>query len=331
MGHNLDITAGQTSFVSARSDAWHHLGTTLPETFTAEQAMERGLLGNWDVRKVPLLAQVGDRSLEVPGRFATVRDNPVVAGRVDVLGTVGDSYKVIQNEEHAAFLNALVDESGAHFETAGAIDGGRKVFLTMKLPGHMRIGGVDQIDTYLAAVNSHDGSSAFTLLATPVRIVCQNTLNAAHGAATNVFRIRHSSGAETAMLGAARQALELTFNYLDAFQEDAQRLIQTTMTQTTFEEMIAKEFGAPKDAPAATLTRTDNKLDKMAELFADAQTQEGIRNTAWAGFNALTEYADHFVPTRGDDRDTARAMTAVLRPDFKTTALQAVKRAVALV
>lgn len=331
MGHNLDITAGQAGFVSARTDAWHHLGTTLPETFTAEQAMEHGLLGGWDVRKTPLTTAVGDRTLEIPGRYATVRNNPVTPGQVDVLGVVGETYKVIQNEAHAAFLNALVDESGAHFETAGSLAGGRQVFITMKMPGHMKIGGQDQVDTYLAAINSHDGSSAFTLLATPVRIVCQNTLNVAYGAATNAFRVRHSIGAEDIMIGAARQALDLTFDYLDAFQADAQRLIETTMTQSTFEQMIAAEYGVPDDAPKTTIGRTEKKLDRMAELFADAQTQEGIRGTAWAGFNALTEYADHFAPTRGQDRDTARYINAALYPDFKTRALAVVKKAVSLV
>src|SRR5690606_19715075 len=97
------------------------------------------------------------------------------------------SYTVIQNEEHAGLLNALVDESGAHFETAGALQGGKRVFITMKLPGHMSIGGVDRVDQYLAAMNSHDGSSAFTFMISPVRIVCQNTLNFALGKASNVL------------------------------------------------------------------------------------------------------------------------------------------------
>jgi hypothetical protein len=47
-----------------------------------------------------------------------------------VLGVVGRGYTPIQNEEHAD----LLDESGAHFETAGSIKGGRHVLLTMKLP-----------------------------------------------------------------------------------------------------------------------------------------------------------------------------------------------------
>ena len=325
MSANLDTTEGQTSFVSAREDAWHQLGTVLPDTFTAEQAMEHGLLGGWNVRKTPIFTVADNgKKLALPGRNAVIRDNPIKKGQIDVLGDVGDSYHVIQNEDHAALLNALVDESGAHFETAGAIDGGRKVFITMKLPGHMLIGGVDRVDQYIAAVNTHDGSKAFTLMVTPIRIVCQNTMNLAFGQATQMFRIRHTSGASKAIVNEARQALDLTFDYLDDFQKQADRLINTTMTQQKFEEIIYKSFGVGDDAAAATITRTENKLNEMSHLFADSHTHEGLRNTAWAGVNAMTEWADHFSPTRGDGRDEARAIKSVLDPAWKNRALNTI-------
>lgn len=321
MAHNLDTTNGQTAFVSAREDAWHSLGTVLPDVFTAEDAMTHGLLGGWDVRKFPAFAVDPKTGLQIPmpGRNAVVRTNPVTKG-VDFLGDVGDSYHIIQNEEHAGLLNALVDESGAHFETAGAIDGGRRVFVTMKLPGHLKVGGVDPVDQYIAAINSHDGSLSFTMMVTPIRVVCQNTLNLAFGRASNVFRVRHTSGAQKQMVAQAREALNFTFNYLEGFQAEAEQLINTTLTQSAFEQLIEREFGAGADAAAATVTRSDRKIEKMAELFADANTQEGIRNTAWAGLNALTEWYDHFSPTRGEDRDAARATKALMDPSFKNKA-----------
>lgn len=319
--HNLDTTNGQTAFISAREDAWHQLGKVVDSAFTAETAMEEGLLGGWNVRKTPLQAvlETGEL-LDMPGHYATVRDNPVT-GASEVLGKVGEAYHVIQNEEHAAMLNALVDESGAHFETAGALNGGRRVFITMKLPGHMRVGGVDRIDNYIAAINSHDGSMAFTLMVTPVRIVCQNTLNVALGSAKNIYRIRHSSGADRLIRSQAREALDLTFNYLEGFQEQAEQLINTTLTQSQFDEIITAEFGAGEDAAKATVTRRETMLDELSTLFGAAYTQEGIRETAWAGFNAITEWADHFSPRRGDNPDEQRAYKALLDPDFKNRAL----------
>lgn len=325
MAHNLDITSGAASFVSAREDAWHQLGITLDSSFTAEEAMQYGRLGGWNVRKTPLSTNVeGVGEILVPEQYAVVRNNPVEQGRVDVLGTVGENYVPVQNEAHADLLNALVDEAGAHFETAGAIDGGRRVFVTMKLPGHMSIGGRggDRVDTYIAAVNSHDGSMAFTFMVTPVRIVCQNTLNVALGSAAPSFKVRHTSGATNAITARAREALELTFNYTDEFEEIARRLVDTPLSADRFDQIITGAFGPAEGAAAATVTRTENKLDEMRELFITADTQSPIRDTAWAGFNALTEWFDHFSPTRGseEERELSRATKAVMYPAFKQTA-----------
>lgn len=321
MAHALDINSGTASFVSAHTDAWHMLGETLDHSFTAEEAMEHGHLGGWNVRTSPAFTIVDGKRIQMAGRNAVVRDNPVNKGQIDFLGDVGDSYKIIQNEDHAGFLNTLVDESGAHFDTAGALYGGRQVFLSMRLPGHINIGGVDPVENYIAAINSHDGSMSFTLMVTPVRIVCANTLNLAFQNKSNVFRIRHTSGVQN-YLGQAREALDFSFKYLDGFQEQAERLINTTLTQAQFEEIIEREFGAGDDASQAAQTRADKRIEEMQELFAEAQTQDGIRDTAWAGLNALTEWADHFSPTRGDDRETSRAMKAILDPSFKNQALR---------
>lgn len=324
MSHNLDINNGQTSFVSAREDAWHQLGTVLDDSFTAEQAMEHGLLGGWNVRKAPLMAEVMEGlTVPVPDKYAVLRNNPVIKGQVDVLGTVGKAYQVLQNEELTGLLNTLVDESGAHFETAGALDGGKRVFVTMKMPNHIKIGGVDPINQYIAAMTSHDGSMSTTMMVTPVRIVCQNTMNLAFNNHSSQFRVRHTSGATKLLLQQARETLEFTMDYMDDFQMQANQLINTELTQSKFDEMITKAFGAPKDAPAATVTRTENKLDEMSHLFADAHTHKDVRNTAWAGLNALTEWHDHFSPVRGAEDDSlARSQKAVMEPKFKNQALK---------
>ena len=167
MAHEIETHGRQAAAVFARTDPWHRLGTTVAgQAFSAEDAMRLGHLGGWDVRKVPLTAseitEHGVTTMDVPG-FATVRTNPFTH-RPEALGVVGSGYHPLQNEEHAEFLNLLADESGAIFDTAGSLRGGRQVFVTMKLPNSLTIGGTDRIDVNIAALNSHDGSSAFRLL-----------------------------------------------------------------------------------------------------------------------------------------------------------------------
>lgn len=332
MAHELDITDGVASFVSANTAAWHQLGTVLEGKLTAEQAMEHGKLGGWNVRKWPAHAVNPDTGELIArgDQFDIVRNNPVVPGRVDILGSniLGEGYQVVQNEEHAAFLNALVDESGAIFDTAGAIRNGSQVFITMALPDHIMIGGVDRVDTYIASMNSHDGSLAFTIMATPVRVVCANTMNMAFANHSNVYRVRHTTNVHKNITQQARKALEVSFKYLEGFQAEAEALLNTPMTDGEFADIIRREFGVGVDSSKAATTRANNRLDEMMGLFVSAPTQENIRNTAWAGLNALTEWSDHHSGARGDDHETSRALKAIFDPGFKNQALRAMLAAV---
>ena len=197
MSHEIETHGTQAAAVFARKDAWHRLGTTVRDrAFTAEEAMRLGHLGGWDVRKLPLttaeVSEGGVTAIEVPG-FATVRTNPFT-GEPEALGVVGGGYTPLQNEDHAEFLNLLADESGAIFDTAGSLRGGRQVFITMQLPDSLTVGGTDRVDLNIAALNSHDGSSAFRILVTPVRVVCANTQSAALRNHESSFSIRRPRG-----------------------------------------------------------------------------------------------------------------------------------------
>lgn len=311
MAHDIETNGQQAAAVFARQDAWHRLGTTLPDVFTAEQAMTVGHLGDWNVRKTPLtttdLTHDGATSLDVPDRFATVRTNPFT-GRPDVLGVVGPGYLPIQNEEHCEILNRLVDESGAIFDTAGSLRGGRQVFVSLRLPDTMRVGGVDEVRTNIAALNSHDGSAAFRLLVTPVRVVCANTQAAALAHHSASVSIRHTRNAGAA-IATARQALGLTFAYIEAFQAEAEQMINQTMTDDAFTRLVADVFG-PLDADASPRTRrtAQKRSAALSYLWHEAPTQADVRGTRWAAYQAITEYIDHYAPvrTRGD-KATARA------------------------
>ncbi|HLU95995.1 MAG TPA: DUF932 domain-containing protein [Thermobifida alba] len=311
MAHQLEqFVDGSAAFVSARTDAWHKLGTTLPDTFDAATAMRVARLGGWDVRKTPLTTDVGGRELKVPGSYATVRTHPD-SGAPDVLGVVGSAYTPVQNEALADFLNALVDESGAHFETAGSLRRGREVFVTLRLPETMTIGGVDQVDLYIAAMNAHDGTAPMRAVVSPVRVVCANTQAAALRSARSSWSIRHTAGA-TARIEEARQALGLTWRYLESFQAEAEKMIDASLTDGAFMDIVRDLWPMPDAPTARTRAYHASRENKVGALFADADTNAAIRGTAWAGYQAITEYLDHIAPVRGSgDADSARAERAL--------------------
>lgn len=320
MSHEInELAEGVHSFVSAREDAWHRLGTTLEDVFDAQTALETAHLANWDVRKVALTAldDKTDEQIAVPNRYATIYTNPITQ-KSQYLGVVGGHYEPIQNEKHVDLLNAIVDEGGAHFETAGSLRGGRETFVTMKLPKTMLIGGQDAVELYLVALNSHDASSAFRFIVTPVRVVCANTQAAALSSARSSFSIRHVRGAQ-GHVQEAREALGLTFEYLDAFELEAQKMIEKSLTEKTFEKVVARLFDADLAVTARQKSTAAQHVDGVMSLWrGDSETMKGIKGTRWGGYQAVTEYADHFMGvrnTKGGDSDLARASrTATSKP-----------------
>lgn len=103
------------------------------------------------------------------------------------------------------------------------------------------------------------------------------------------------------------------------------------MTDAAFDALIDATFGTTGtgagtgsvDGSESAGTRVSARIrdterqrrDRLHWLFTDADTQAGIRATAWAGYQAVTEYVDHYAPvrTRGDQA-TARA-TRLLTSD----------------
>jgi phage/plasmid-like protein (TIGR03299 family) len=313
MSHEInELAPGVHSFVSAREDAWHRLGVTLEDTFDAETALQKAHLAGWNVRKLALtMTDENGVQIELPNRWATAYTNPVTEA-TEYLGVVGSNYTPIQNEEHTEMLNTLVDESGAHFETAGSLRGGKQTFLSMKLPETINVGGHDPVDLYLVALNSHDGTSPFRFLVTPVRVVCANTQAAAINSAKAQFSIRHVKGAQ-GHIQEAREALDLTFKYVEAFGLRAEQMLDQAMTDFEFNRIVAHLF----EVEAAKSKRQENTavqhIENVTNLWRNSETMAGIEGTRWGGYQAVTEYTDHYMSVRntGMTDSVARASRVV--------------------
>lgn len=312
MSHEIETYGDQAAAIFAREDAWHRLGTTKKDQqfLSAEEIMVDGHLGGWNVRKVPLTANEitpdGVTSIPVPNQWATVRDNPFTGATEALGGVVGRIWTPVQNEEHADVLNALADDTGAIFDTAGSLLGGQQIFITMRMPETMVVGGVDALEMNIVALNDHVGKGAFTLLLSPVRVVCKNTQEAAIRGAKSRFSIRHTGNAK-ANIEAARKALGLSFKFVDEFEKEAERMIQATMSEIEFFDALERAWAVDDDASDRVKQGVAEKIDIVGRLFTEAETNANIRGTRWAAYQSVTEYVDHFYPSKGDDPATVRA------------------------
>lgn len=298
---------GTAAFFSNREVAWHKLGTVTDGAQTAQKALEIAQLDSIvKVSENPVQTEVDGQIITFPDKFITYRNHPKKG--LTGLGVVGKRYTPIQNSEAFDFLNALADESGAVFETAGSLGNGERVFMTMKFPEQMTLGGVDKIDNYIMAVNSHDGTTAFTVAVTPIRAVCTNTVRLALAKADAKVSLRHTANAAS-KVQQARETLGIVWKYQEEFQREVELMLAQDFSDTDYKRFVEKLLPMPtKDDVSVRQTNSIEQTRSALMGLWNAPTQQNVANTKWAAYNAVAEYEDWARPVRSKNNvDVARA------------------------
>lgn len=305
MAHELEMIDGQASFASFRTPGWHHLGEVFTEEKSTKEMLEAARLNDWNVRLETIDIPEGfdaDKSY-----YFVTRTNPVYRDTNDVLGVVGERYKVLQNEELFDFGDAMLD-FGGRWETAGSIKGGRVVFGSLAVERETVIdptGVADVVKNYLLITTSHDGSLAVQAANTPVRVVCANTLNMALRGVKQSFKIRHTETV-TGKVQAAREALNLNNAYMDAFDKEVQALYAAEITKAQFDTIVSTLYPRPEKDAKGSVKKWENKVDLIESIYG-SNTTNMIAGTAWGALNALTERLDWFRTARGGNNESVFA------------------------
>jgi phage/plasmid-like protein (TIGR03299 family) len=281
MSHNLEIIDGQASFFSVKEKAWHGLGKVLPENLNLEQAIIQANL-NWEVEPLPMFLANGK---EIPNKVANVRkDNG------NIVGVVGDKYRIVQNLEAFSFFDFL--EGEACFETGGVLNKGNIVWLSCKLPAHFSVAGSDDlIEQYLFLTTSHDGSKSLQCMFTPVRVVCNNTLNIALRSFSNRLKIRHTTNVQD-KIKQAHKVMGIVNQFNNEVNNVFQKLARVKVTDAQVLKLIQmamvpnKEVGDFEDLP----TTSKNRIGDILSYYDNHDTQQNIKGTAWGVYNAITGF-----------------------------------------
>lgn len=305
--------AVETMMYNDREVPWHGLGTPVDGLVTAKEAIQSAEL-DWTVSRQPVFTGEGS---EIDGYARINRDSDGAT-----FGIVGSKYEPIQNAEAFDFMDTLVDSGEAKYETAGSLKGGRVVWMLAEVPRGVYVAG-EEHRPYLLLANNHDGSGSCKVTATPVRVVCCNTLAMALGQAVNTVRIRHT-GNVNGKIAQAREVLRIGFDYFEQFETVGDGLATRRFSEAEFARFLDSLLPVPEDAKNAK--RVEAKRSDVARLYFESPNLENVRGTAWAAYNAVAEYADHYAEVRGtkSDQDEADARTyrAWFRPAMKDKALE---------
>ncbi|RLJ75169.1 DUF932 domain-containing protein [Pedobacter alluvionis] len=309
MAHNLNFNnrTGKYSFFSVQQKAWHNLGQIVEDYPTSEEAIKHAGL-DYEVLKKPVFIEgeglsmgengeiIEGSNMMIPDRFGTYRSDTNQAFDV-----VGKDYQIVQNREAFSFFDAIVGGGdGILYETAGALGNGERIFITAKLPDYIRVGnGDDATEKYIFLTTSHDGTGSITAAFTPIRIVCQNTLNASLRNMSNVVRIRHTSGAKQRLedahkvMGLANQLsheMEGIFNQwakVKVNDHEVKKLIQLALCPNK-ETLQHLQKGNEDEISTVFKNNVDDAF--AYAMISDTQQMETTKGTLFGAYNAVTGY-----------------------------------------
>lgn len=271
---------------------WHGLGTCVENAPGSQEALKVAGL-DWKVVQKPIFTEEGQL---VGGFKANIRDRDN-----QILGVVTDRYKVVQNEEAFAFTDQLLGE-GITYETAGSLQGGRRTWILAKLPQRYIISG-DEITPYLVFMNSHDGTGAIKAAMTPIRVVCQNTLNLALSNAKRSWSANHV-GNINGKLDDARYTLLYADKYMAELGRSIDRLNQIRLSDQKVYEYINALFPLADNTTEQQKKNLLRMKEDVKARYFEAPDLKHIGKNGYRFVNAVSDFATHSKPLR--ERSTYR-------------------------
>ena len=286
------MSANVETMFSVREVPWHYELTKdatklIQEAPTSKDALELAGL-DWTVDGKPVYDSNG---VEIKGYKANTRSSDG-----SVLGVVTNRYKVVQNFEAFDFTDNLIGE-GVTYETAGSLKNGKTIWLLAKMPERKILD--DDFDPYICFTNSHDGTGAIRVVSTPIRVVCNNTLNLALDSASRSWSTRHM-GDMNSKLQEAKHTLQLANDYLNALAENADRLANEKFMPEDVNAVLDELFPVTEDMS----DRKKNNIQLVKDgIQACMLAPDLIKflNTKWGFINAVSDWVGHASPARATE------------------------------
>ena len=290
------ITA-KDNIVLFKDAAWHGLGTVVNEELSPDDAKSITGLG-WQVKLVGGVS-VTDQVAGVDRQCFSTRHTALVREDTgDILGIHGKRYRPVQNDQLFDIAYALGAQ--VKVESAGSLDEGRRIFLTLR-GETLNMKNNDQTVPYLALSNSHDGSLKFAAVPTGVRVVCNNTLSLMlRKDSKRMYTIRHD-GSTTQKLQDMKAALARFQQDSVDWLEDVTKLQSKSVNHT---ELVTFWGGVYERLWGKPVTEEDIEDAAMTlqKWEMTVETERASLNYGdvdlWLATNAVTQDIQHGDPLR---------------------------------
>lgn len=313
MAHNINKKDDRDSmfYVTKEGTPWHGLGVGVNQALTANEALHYANL-DYEVKQQPLWIKVGGKDIKVDDKLANVRMDTN-----QILGVVGNRYSILQNKEAFSFFDPLVASDEAIYHTAGVLGKGEVIWIMAKLPDYINGPDGNPIEQNVVIYNSHNGTKSLTAMFTPIRVVCENTLNFAIRSANNKVTIRHSGDVKV-KLEEAHRILGLSMDYFKKIQPIFNNMHDVKASDTDVKAFAETLF--PVNDNGKNNTRTINLQNELINSINNSTGQD-IDHTLYWLYNGGVAYFDNDKKYKDE---TARLAQAWFNTNMKQKAYAAV-------
>ena len=185
---------------------------------------------------------------------------------------------------------------GVRYETAGSLQDGRKVWLLAHMPHEYIITG-ERISPYLLFSNTHDGSGAVRVAMTPVRVVCQNTLNLALSTAKRSWSMIHTGDVHQ-KIDEAKDTLFRAEKYMDELGKEFEVLRMKKLTDQKVMDYIEILLPVEDGSTPQQIRNIKRLRDDLKARYFDAPDLQDTGKNAYRFINAVSDFTTHADPLR---------------------------------
>lgn len=273
---------------------WSGLGKNVSQANSAYEVCKLANL-DYEVRTEKIFTSDG---VEIPNMIATRRYD--IIGDVEVpstvYGAVTERYKPVQNYEGFEFIDSLFGHAGFEVETAGQFHNGKIVWIEAKLPQQVVVD--ENIMPYLVFTNRHDGKGSVRIFFTPVRVICQNTLNyAIKGARSRTFAVKHVASA-VQRLEQAKEVLTNYNEYLAAMGTQIEKQKRLLLEEKHIDSFLSLMFPFKQEDTPRIKERAIQQRQEVKYLYQSKDDLDGYENSGFKFVNAVSDWATHHIPAR---------------------------------
>ncbi len=305
MSHDLDVSTGKPAMAYVGEKPWHGLGEELPPNQGIDVWVKAARL-DWEIEMLPVNYQMTGQNRVMRDRFVLARSDTCAP-----LSVVSGDYMVVQPKEVLEFYRDLVEQRHYRLETAGALDGGRKVWALARtgLVAGVAENAADELGAYVLLATSCDKTLATTVSFTSVRVVCQNTLGFAvqdmKQQSRRNIKVAHSKRFNPDQIKAD---LGLIDGSWDQFKLQLVPMANKSLSKSEAEHFFLSLFQSEKEMEEGKISpRKQTEITQLMSLYREAPGQNlpTAKNTLWGAVCAVTYYVDHVRQASGDRLDSA--------------------------